>query len=825
MSKEERNSYSEFRFVTIPQELKTQPNWVCYRMESRFGQMKPTKIPYNPVTGEKAKANEPATWTDYETCVAAAERGEYAGIGFEFAPPYIGVDLDQCRNSETGEIDDWAAEIINHLNSYTEASPSGSGVHIIIRGTLPPGRRREGPVEMYDSARFFTMTGVQIPGTPNNIEERTREIADLHAAFFPAMEEGTSVPTALMSTASSLPDHEVVEKASKAANGEKFRKLWAGEWQGMYPSQSEADQALCCELAFWTGKDESRIDSLFRQSGLYRKKWEREDYRGETLAVAMKKTTTVYTVSKRERVEKLYASLADKSARSASRHTSPTPTVVQADHNTPVSVDPPSTFEDFRYGHTDLGNSERFIRQHGQNLRYCVESGTWHVWSGSRWEPDNLKQVHQLAKKTVKAMYSELAAESDDDKRKALFKFIQKSESERSLNALVNLARTDPRIAVSAAAFDQQPHLLNCKNGTIDLRTGELLPHRPDDLITKQCPITFDPNSTSEAWERFLRDCTQSDTDLQGFLQRAVGYTLYGDPREQVILMVHGPGATGKSTFIAAVMTVLGDYAATADFTTFLKKDRVSGGPSDDVANLAGARLVSSVEVDDGKQLAQALVKQLTGGDVIRARHLYRSSFEFRPQFALWLVCNHAPVVAQGDDALWRRILRMPFENVIPPEKRDNKLKSILTDPEAAARAVLAWAVKGCVEWYRNGLQVPDSVRQATATYKAKSNPVADFIADECVLNPIAYTTVADLRQAYTSWCVENGEKHVLNRNQFTAAIRELGCTPGVRSGNRVWTGIALRSSATAIYSTLRKSAKTVVSFPFEDAEEAAVAN
>lgn len=337
--------------------------------------------------------------------------------------------------------------------------------------------------------------------------------------------------------------------------------------------------------------------------------------------------------------------------------------------------------------------------------------------------------------------------------------------------------------------------------------------------------MAFDPSTISEAWERFLRDCTRADAELQGFLQRAVGYTLYGDPREQVILMVHGPGATGKSTFIAAVMTVLGDYAATADFATFLKKDRVSGGPSDDVANLAGARLVSSVEVDDGKQLAQALVKQLTGGDVIRARHLYSSSFEFRPQFALWLVCNHAPVVAQGDDALWRRILRMPFENVIPPEKRDNQLKSVLTDPEAAARAVLAWAVKGCVEWYRHGLQVPDAVRQATASYKAKSNPVADFIADECVLNPIAYTTVADLRQAYASWCVENGEKNVLNRNQFTAAIRELGCTPGVRSGNRIWTGIALRSSATAIYGTLRKSAKSVASFPFEVAEEAAVAN
>ena len=217
-------------------------------------------------------------------------------------------------------------------------------------------------------------------------------------------------------------------------------------------------------------------------------------------------------------------------------------------------------------------------------------------------------------------------------------------------------------------------------------------------------------------------------------------------------------------------------------------------------------------------------MKQLTGGDVIRARHLYQSSFEFRPQFSLWLVCNHAPVVAQSDDALWRRILRLPFENIIPQNKRDNNLKSILTDPETTGRAVLAWAVKGCVEWYRNGLQIPTSVRQATESYKANSNPLADFVGDDCVLNAAAYTKVADLRQAYDSWCSENGEKNILNRNQFATAIKELGCTSGTRSGNRVWLGIALRSDAAAIFATLRKTAQAATMFPFEDIGQMSVA-
>jgi putative DNA primase/helicase len=311
MSKEERNSYSEFKFESIPDELKTQANWVCYRMEPRFGQPKPTKIPYNPVTGDKAKANEPRTWSKYETCFAAANRGEYAGIGFEFAPPFIGVDLDHCRDAETGEIEDWAQEIIAHLHSYTEASPSGTGVHILIRGKLPPGRRRQGPVEMYDAARFFTMTGDHLSGTPVGVEERSNEIRELHEAFFSADNAGDGAPAPSPEpTVSVLSDSEILNKATRASNGEKFKRLWAGEWQGMYTSQSEADQALCCELAFWTGKDEGRIDCLFRQSGLYRAKWERDDYRSETLAGASAKTGSVYTLSKREQIQKLYAALA-----------------------------------------------------------------------------------------------------------------------------------------------------------------------------------------------------------------------------------------------------------------------------------------------------------------------------------------------------------------------------------------------------------------------------------------------------------------------------------------------------------------------------------
>ena len=212
------------------------------------------------------------------------------------------------------------------------------------------------------------------------------------------------------------------------------------------------------------------------------------------------------------------------------------------------------------------------------------------------------------------------------------------------------------------------------------------------------------------------------------------------------------------------------------------------------------------LEVDQGQHLAQGLLKQLTGGDTVRARHLYKASFEFRPQFALWLVCNHAPKIAHDDDALWRRLLRLPFENVIPPEKRDKALRSTLTDPEHTGPAILNWLVQGCAEWYEGGLQIPSSVQIATDAYKKTSNPLADFVRDCCVLSPAVFCSVADMRRAYDDWRREWGETDNLNRNQFAAAVREIGCIPGVRGGTRVWMGIALRDDPEQLYLAGRRN-------------------
>jgi P4 family phage/plasmid primase-like protien len=287
----------------------------------------------------------------------------------------------------------------------------------------------------------------------------------------------------------------------------------------------------------------------------------------------------------------------------------------------------------------------------------------------------------------------------------------------------------------------------------------------------------------------------------------AAGYSLTGDTGEEVLFLIHGPEAAGKSTFVEALKATLGDYALTADFETFLAK-KGDGGIRNDVARLAGARFVSSIEVDEGKKLAEALVKQLTGGDAVSARFLFAEFFEFAPAFKLWLAVNHAPRVTDQDGAIWRRILRVPFEHTVPKERRDKTVKATLKNPAVAGPAILAWAVAGGLAWQREGLGVPPVIEAATAQYRADQDPLRDFYAQCCVFEAQAWVASAALYAAYQSWARENGVRpnHVLTSTAVGKRLRARGCLPkpgeiddmGKRKKARGWTGLRLRTEGDA---------------------------
>ena len=447
-----------------------------------------------------------------------------------------------------------------------------------------------------------------------------------------------------------------------------------------------------------------------------------------------------------------------------------------------------------RYQCTDYGNAERLVARHGAQLRYCHPLGIWLVWDGRRWQRDATAEVVRRAKDTVRSILQEAASEPDSNERKLLVQHQQRSEGDSRISAMLHSAESEPGVPVMPADLDADPWALNCLNGTVDLRTGQLRPHRPEDLLTKLVPIEYDPEAQLEKWDRFVVDVTGGDPEVGGFLQRAIGYTATGLTNEEVLFFVHGPAAAGKSTFMEAVKAALGDYAKTADFETFLARNNV-GGPREDVARLAGARMVVSVEVDEGKRLAEGLVKVITGGDTVTARMLYKDAFEFRPAFALWLVANHAPRVRDNDEAMWRRILRVPFEHVVPPERRDRALKATLRDPAKAGPAVLAWAVRGAVEWHRKGLAVPKVIELATDSYRADMDPLRDFLADCCVVHPQAFAAGGDLRSAYEEWARGQGARPIGAR-EFGERLEAMGCAKSARRQGgptrRGWSGIGL---------------------------------
>jgi len=432
---------------------------------------------------------------------------------------------------------------------------------------------------------------------------------------------------------------------------------------------------------------------------------------------------------------------------------------------------------------TDLGNARRFLIAHGPDLHYCHPLQRWFVWDGTRWREDQTGEVVARAKATVRAMYAEAANEDDDRRRKDLARHALKSEAAQKIRAMTELLKTEPGIPVLPEELDQDPWLLNCQNGTLDLRTGELRSHDRRDLITKLAPVVYDPNATCPEWFRFLDRIMAGRADLVTFLQRAVGYALTGLTDERVLFILHGSGANGKSTFLETIALLLGDYAARTTADTVLARDR--DAIPNDIARLRGARFVYASEAEEGRRLAEARIKDLTGGDTITARFLHQEWFEFRPEFKLWLGTNHKPVIRGTDPAIWDRIRLVPFDVRIPESERIPR-RELMARFEAELPGILAWSVRGCLEWQKHGLGMPAEVREATGAYRAEMDVLAQFLEECCIVNPLAKAKAGDLYRAYSEWCEANGERPLSQRN-FGMRLTERGFERRRSTGGPFW--------------------------------------
>jgi putative DNA primase/helicase len=438
-------------------------------------------------------------------------------------------------------------------------------------------------------------------------------------------------------------------------------------------------------------------------------------------------------------------------------------------------------------------------------VRYVYPWKSWQVWDGKRWAEDVTGEAVRRVKWTQAAVYEEtivrlgqlnklLQEENDESgegrlsaerkKLMLLLSHLLKWEDARAVGRCIDLTRSEPGVPAVPAEFDRDPFLLNVINGTIDLRTGQLRPHRREDLITKLAPVEYDPEAACPLWMKCLDYWMGGNKDLVKYLQRVVGYALTGNVGEQCLWFFYGAGQNGKSTFLGTILGVLGDYAMQAVSDLLMQKDRESH-PTER-ADLFGRRFVATIETEEGKRMAEALMKQLTGGDKVRARKCFKDFFEFEATHKIVLAVNDKPKVSGTDLGVWRRIKLVPWTVTIADDKKDKSLPDKL---RAERPGILAWAVAGCLDWQESGLGEPREVSEATAEYRAEEDNVQQFLDQCCRLHADAKTQSSKLLEAYHEW---SGEKFVTAR-AFRKRLNARGFMSKQGTGGRYyWHGIAL---------------------------------
>jgi putative DNA primase/helicase len=446
---------------------------------------------------------------------------------------------------------------------------------------------------------------------------------------------------------------------------------------------------------------------------------------------------------------------------------------------------------------TDAGNARQFAREHGADVRYCYAWRTWLVWDGQRWARDPGDQMAQRAKATARRRLRDAAILPDEPARKAAVRHALYSESARGLQAMVALAQSEPGIPVAAEVLDVHAFLLNTPSGTVELGpVPHLRPARREDYLTKLTAVPYVAEARHSMLDRFLSDMLP-DAETREYVQRAAGYSCTGSQAEEVLFLIRGRTAAGKTTLQEALKHALGDYALAADFETFtVRKD--AHGPREDLVRLKGARIVTTSETR-ARRLDEGMVKRVTGGDTLAGRRLYENTEEFQGTFKLWLAGNERPVVSGDDDAIWRRIREIPFPRSLTAGERDPAVKAALTDPAGAGPAVLAWALAGCAAWCQRrdaghpALAEPAAVVDATADYRGVMDMVAAFLAAACILEADAWVSRAELREALERWGKEEGLPTVPSGRTVGRGLRERGVVDNGRGGRRGWRGVRVR--------------------------------
>ena len=744
----------KFNYQNIPQELRNLKQWGLFELKWVEARKKNTKIPINPYDGSAGKSNDPNTWSDFDTAMRALNDVERAdGLAFYFANGYVGLDIDHIDSN----LEDWRAgdndpnNLVNKFqdltdNTYMEVSQSGTGIHAIFKGKIPGKRRRKGNYEMYQTGRFFALTGNNIIPDPTIKSMSDDEMKTLYEFLF-----GKDNVVQLHSESDNITpvDLSVVEIIKRAENsaktGTRFTMFMKGGWEQFYSSHSEADMAFANDLAFWTGRDFHKMDTIFRNSSLMREKFDEKHgavtYGTSLLNKAINETQNIYNPE-------------SDSQDSESSYT--------------FSFNEDKTKKIIPRSWDDQGRGLRMRDQFATVLKFNAVDKKWFFFNGSYWQEDIGNQKVELAAErvanSIKKEKPELSFSTKTDEDKAMNEWYRFQKDSRSHMAKMHMIDEFKKyVIVKHGEFDKEDMLLNTESGYVDLSNGELHDHDIDKNFSHQTLAEYSDNVDAPLWDKFLNQIFNNDEELIHYVQKAIGYSFTGSVDEQCLFILNGRGRNGKSVFSNVISDVAGNYAKQMNVQTIVAKKNQSGSANSDIARLEGARIVTSSELNEGDRFDESLVKQLTGGDKILARFLYGSEFEYKPKFKIWMATNHLPIIRGTDDGIWRRIKIIPFNIQIPKEKVDKKLEYKL---KAEYTGILNWIVQGAIMWQQEGLEDPEAVTKVIETYRAEMDPLDAFLEECCTTGQNYSIKAREMYDAYHEWAKES-EEYKMSLNKF----------------------------------------------------------
>jgi len=746
------------------EELKKLRIWTAWRYENAGGRKTKVPVDANGYRTGADKAHEGSLMT-FECAKKAKERLAADGIMMKVMPGFFFIDIDG-RDEKDRE----AAEVLDCMDTYSERSPNG-GIHIIGRcddnripqenGKLAGKYYTKNPkhkMEIYFgglTSRFAAYTGSSITGSGINL--RTDEAALFLDAYMlrplrkkaPERSEGPPL---------SLSDSEVISKAESSRQGVKFRELYSGDTSS-YGSHSEADMALLSMLAFWCGGDRNQMDRIFRSSGLMRDKWDR-NLSGSTYGMisvgnAASHATSFYT-GKREPVKM--------------------PNASKQPQKKECSLEELRPESNPRYAWTDIGAGRLFADMFKEICRFVPERKMWYCYEGGIWKPDSGGLKSSELCKELADRLAAYATTIEDERQKADYgKYCWRWQQKKYRDTVMRDAQSVHPILMEE--FDSDPYVLNTGNGTLHLDTMEFTEHRSSDRLTKKADVSYDPSASFPRFESFVKEITMGDADLADFIKRSFGYALSGSAEYECLFILYGATTrNGKGTLCESVLNVMGSYGAAASPEILgVKNLQQSSGPTEDIARLAGLRLVNISEPSKGLNLNAARVKSMTGRDTMNARFLHENSFDFVPQFKMFINTNYLPVATDNTLFTSGRVIIIPFERHFDASEQDRNLKRMFAG-RAARSAILNWLIEGLSELKEQGLTQPQAVTDATESYRSESDKIALFMEDELIKDVFSDVRTREVYDRYKLWCDSNGycTENAKNLNQCLKAKAEI---------------------------------------------------